>query len=302
MSEQHPNLPPSAQASAPATKSTGAEHATDSQETESPTATVKPAFAYAGSEADLGFDNPLLEKIRKLLTSTDPEKWMVGGEDLTPTLRYLRPRPAYEQVLVRDIPNGSLCLHLVQPIQCHYGPGGYSLTPHGAAQYTIEVRDRIFDASKLVDPKFAANFLGKRCDVVAGGDIAKSLYIQVKQTILSFCKERKKEFDEACEALLPEILDRVEKSKFADWKKSSETIEDERTLTYATELRGLAVEVKKKTKGFEDTFKVVVSRDAFVNNKVPQSTARLCFKKVEELEQNAQLEKLGDVLKDLGFE
>jgi hypothetical protein len=286
MSEQTPETP--ANSAAP--------------EQSSDKATSKAAFAYAGSESDLGFDNPLLEKIRKLLTSTDPEKWMVGGEDLTPTLRFPRPRPAYEQVLVRDIPNGSLCLHLVQPIQCHYGPGGYSITPHGAAIYTIEVRDRVFDATKLVDPKFAANFLGKRCDVVAGGDIAKSLYIQVKQTILSFCKEKKKEFDEACDSLLPEILDRVEKSNFSDWKKSSEVVEEERTITYASELQGLLVEVKKITKGFEDAFKVLVSKDAFTSNKVPQSTARLCFKKIEDLEQNSQLEKLGEVLKDLGFE
>ena len=262
----------------------------------------KAVFAYTGSESDLGFDNPLLEKIRKLLTSTDPEKWMVGGEELTPTLRFARPRPAYEQVLVRDIPNGSLCLHLVQPIQCHYGPGGYAITPHGAAIYAVEVRDRVFDAAKLVDPKFASNFLGKRCDVVAGGDIAKSLYIQVKKTIQSFCREKKKDFDLACGDLLPVILDRVESSVFTGWTKSSEVVEEERTITYQTEIQGLKVQVKKITKGFEDSFKTVVSKDLFTNHKVPQATARLCYKKLEELEQNAQLEKLGDVLKDLGFE
>lgn len=253
---------------------------------------------------DGSFSHPILERIRKLLTSTDPEKWHIGGADLDQALRFTRPRPTYEQVLIRDIPNGSLVLHHVQPIECHYGPGGYTPVPNGAARYSVEVRDRIFDPEKLIDPKFAANFAGKRCDVLATGDIAKSLFLQIKNTIRAVCKEKKRAFDQAVEELSRDVPALVKSLPFSAWEKKVEAQEDYTTTAYSTTTTEHAMQltVARESRGFDEKFRVVFTRDGFTNPHLPSGAAREAFRLLTEIEQEAQLEKLDDVLRDLGFE
>lgn len=263
----------------------------------------KATSAAAAMVEDGSFSHPILERIRKLLTSTDPEKWQIGGADLDHALRFTRPRPTYEQVLIRDIPNGSLVLHYVQPVECRYGPGGYTPVPNGSAHYSVEVRDRIFDAEKLIDPKFSANFAGKRCDTLATGDIAKSLFLQVKNTIRAVCKEKKRAFDQAVEELGRDVPGLVKSIPFSAWEKAVETQEDCTTIAYSTATeQGMHLSVGKETRGFDEKFRVTFKRDGFSNPHLPSGVAREAFRLLTEIEQEAQLEKLDDVLRDLGFE
>ncbi len=259
-------------------------------------------LGYVDSEVDSGFSNPQLERIRVLLTQTDPERWRIGGEDLTPESRFARPRHTYEQILVRDIPTGSLALHCVQPVSSHYLPGGYSLTPMGPPQYTIEVRDKIFDAEKVVDPRYADNQKGKRCDIIASGDIAKSLYFQVKETIKNTRREKKKSFEERAKDLSQTILERIEQTSIEEWQKDSTSSKEEDDICYTTDIDGVTVEVGKKTKNWETHFRVAFREDHFSHTNVSAGLARSCFRALEEMEQNAQLNALGEVLKDIGFE
>lgn len=262
----------------------------------------KPSTRYADADRDLGFGNPLLEKIRKLLVSTDPECWNIGGEDFSSELRVLRPQTTHEQVLVRDIPNGSLVLHCVQPVSSQYLPGGYGLIESAPPIYTIEVRDRIFDPNKMVDPKYAANQKGKRCDVVASGEIAKSLFIQVRETIRSHLKEKRRLFDEKVSEISPRIIDVIDKSDFSSWEKKSETIKEEQHLSYTAQLQGLSICALRITKDWESRFQLILGDGKFSNSSIASATARTCFQRLEELEQNFQLTQLADRLKGLGLE
>lgn len=267
--------------------------------TSKPTA---PARQYSDQEVDGGFSHPMLEKIRKLLISTEPEKWGIGGEDLSDELRYQRPRTSHEQVLVRDLPSGSLVLHVVQPVECHYSPGGYVPSAAGAAIYTVEVRDRIFDPAKLVDPKYSANFQGKRCDVIASGDIAKSLFLQVRSTIRELHRGLKKEFDAVTEELSKNLPDTVKAIAYDAWTKNSEQKDGTKTFTFSTEVTGVLVTLVKEVEGFSDSYRAIFSKGPLTYTHLPTGIARQCIRILEEAEQEAQLQKLNGVLKDLGFE
>ncbi len=260
--------------------------------------------SYTDQDVDGGFSHPMLERIRKLLTSTDPEKWCIGGADLDQNLRFQRPRTSYEQVLIRDIPNASLVLHFVQPIQCQYGPGGYAPMPSGVAIYTVEVRDRIFDADKLIDPKFAANFAGKRCDIIASGEIAKSLFLQVKNTITTVCREKKRAFDAAVETVSRDIPELVKSLPFEAWTKTVGTTDDTKTVTYTAELpeHQLSLTLIKEAKGFEEKFRASFRREEFSHPHIPSGVARAALQQLLEIEQESQLGKLDGMLRELGFE
>lgn len=258
--------------------------------------------AFPGADGDVGFSSPMLEKINRLLVNSDADSWSIGGDDLTPESRFVRPRNVYEQVLVRDIPNGSLVLHYSQPTSSQYVPGGYTLAPLGPPNYTVEVRDRVFDADKLVDPKTAANFRGKRCDIIASGDIAKSLYLQIKETIKSHVKLRRKEFEETSRKLSEDIIRRVEASHIAEWEKFEVATKEDNDVKFITEFDGLLVEIGKYTKDWENTFRIVFTKRKLSYDKTSQSLARTCFKKLEEMEQDCQLYALSDTLSGLGLE
>lgn len=262
---------------------------------------LKP-HAYVDSERDLGFAIPMLEKIRLLLTSTEPEKWRVGGVDLTSETKFERPRNTYEQVLVRDIPAGSLVLHCSQPVSSKYMPGGYVLTPLGPASYSVEVRDRIFDANKVVDPRYADNQKGKRCDVIASGEIAKSLFIQVRETIRNFSQDRKKTFTDKAREMLETLLERLSETTIEEWEKTRTQDKDVEDIRYLTEIEDIKVEIGRKIKEWQAEYRIVLSQGSFSFDHTSQSLAKTCFKKLEEMEQNAQLEALGQTLKELGFE
>lgn len=258
--------------------------------------------AYPHAEQDAGFSNPALEKIRALLTSTDPEKWRIGGVDLTAETKFERPRLTYEQILVREIPAGSLVLHCSQPVSSKYMPGGYVLTPVGPPNYSVEVRDRIFDANKVVDPRYADNQKGKRCDIIASGEIAKSLFLQVRETIRSFSRDQNKSFNQKAREVLETLSERLEQTVIEEWEKTREQNQDGEDVRYVSEMEDLTIEIGRKIKDWEAQYRIILSAENFSFNHASQGLAKTCFKKLEELEQNAQLAALGDTLKDLGFE
>lgn len=254
----------------------------------------------AGAQ-DIGFNNPMLEQIRALLTSTEPEKWRIGGPDLSAEAKFERPRHIYEQVLVRDIPAGALVLRWSQPVTSKYMPGGYVFTPVGPPSYTVEVRDRIFDANKVVDPRFADNQKGKRCDIIASGDVAKSLFLQVRDTVRNFSRDQKRGFNEKAREIMQTFEQRLAETTIEEWEKKREQNKDEEDLRYLTEMEGVQVELGRHTKEWEVQYRIVLSEGDFSFSQASQGLAKMSFKKLEELEQNAQLQALGQTLKDLGF-
>ena len=257
---------------------------------------------YIDAEKDMGFSNPMLEKVRALLTSTEPERWRMGGEDFSSALRCARPRSAYDQVLVRDIPVGSLVLHMTQPVTSKYEPGGYALTPVGTPNYTIEVRDKIFDANKVVDPRYADNLKGKRCDVIASGDIAKSLFIQIRETIRTLSRDKQKSFDERSREMVNTITERIAETSIEEWEKSKDLVEQTEDIRYVTAMEGITVEVGKKTKDWESQYRLVLSQDNLRFDRTSPTLAAKCFRQLEQMEQGAQLLALTETLKGLGFE
>ncbi len=242
-----------------------------------------------------------LERIRRLLISTEPEKWRVGGADLTELLRFARPRNVYEQILVRDIEQGSLALHMIQPIACQYLPGGYQFIPNGPARYSIEVRDRIFDADKAVDPKYSAAQKGKRCDILATGEIAKNLFNQIRDVIRSFSKNKQKVFETKAVSIVNTIIDRVEQSDFSDWQKTKEATEKTDSLCYSTQIEGVTVEVIKTTEQWESSFSILIRDEKMLYDRATPNLSRAAFQALEKLDQNSQIEKLGEALTGLGF-
>lgn len=241
--------------------------------------------------------NPLLKKVRELLTQTDGAKWQVGGEDLTEESRFPHPREAYDQALIIDIPGASLVLHRSQPVKPTYLKGGYALVETGPAYYTVQVRDKIFNAERLVDPKFSSNWKGKRCDIVATGEIARTLFHEVYAKIKTFRVSQQKEFDERSRALLADLPHRIEELNMEAWLRN----EAGTTIRFSTELEGIKVLVERAIDEFGYQYNITLQQEKHSLENKGSRLARALYMKLDEMSQQSELLKLSEVLKKAGF-
>lgn len=244
--------------------------------------------------------NALLQRVTKTLLETNPADWQQAGKPLNPDARFPAPRSVHERVLVLAIPNASLVLRSSQPVGSLYLPGGYTLTPTGPCNYFIEVRDRIFDAEKLVDPKYADNWKGKRCDPVARGQVAKDLFDHVLGMVTEYREERQKHFDQKVTELVHELPELVEKTPVDNWEKKEEADEIPRT-TYSAEFEGINVSLSKELKDGEHRYSIVFSQGDLLCDDRSARLAKSLLNTIEEMSQNADLIALNSVLEEFGL-
>lgn len=236
--------------------------------------------------------HPLLEQITALLSQTALDKWQMAGPDLHDKSRFERPRDIYEQVLVLDIPAASLVLHSVQRVSSTYLKGGYALIPQGPPAFTIELRDKVFNAERMIDPKYAANFKGKRCDIIATGEIAKSLFLETKSRIEDYRRRMNQDLEERILQVM-RALEHEDVSAEA-WNRS----EASGDVIYSRDYEGIQVQVERKLLEFGHKYALLINQDRTSSTK-NERLAHAIFDKLEAATQNSELQKLNDVLKGI---
>jgi hypothetical protein len=246
-------------------------------------------------------DNPLLQKIARILTGFNPRDWKTGGKELSPEIRIIQPRASYDFAYVHDIKDKSLVLRASTPVTCQYSPGGYMPIPISNPIFSVEIRDRVFDADKLVDPKYSNNFKGKFLDIVASGEVARKIFLDVHNLVKGSASNKQLEFENKASVLYDSLLERIQKREIIKWT-SSTAIKDGRELTaFDVVLDDFCISVMKIVEGWEVSYQVILT-----SNKMEFSrnggTPKLIFIEIQQLEQENQICSLEQKLKDLGLD
>lgn len=245
-------------------------------------------------------DSPILQRVAKILTNSKPEDWRTGGAELTIETRIPQPMPNYEFVYIRDIKDKSLILKCSIPVSCHYSPGGYCPTPISSPQFSVEIRDIVFDADKLVNPKFANNFKGKFLEVVATGEVAQKLFVIIHNLVKGSSKNSQREFEDASIAIYDSLPDKLQNREITDWSRSVEVKDGKETTTFTSQLDKFEVKVQKIVEGWEVNFQVKISSNK-MSFKRAGGTPKIIYLEIEQMEQENQILKLEEKLVDLGL-
>ena len=249
---------------------------------------------------DLG-SNPILKKIGRLLTNSKGSDWKPGGIVLNSDARIPRPVQIHEFVYVRDLPEKSLVVRAATPVSCQYAAGGYRLTPLTSGNYSIELRDRVFDPDKLVDPKYASNFKGKFMEVLATGEVARKLFDDVRDLVQGSTRNLQREFEEKAANYIENLLDKVESSEIVDWARAVAMVEGRDNTTYTITHDGLDFSILRSIEGWDAFYELKIKQGKFEAGRIG-STPKLIFTALEKQEQEKQLQTLEMKLRELGLE
>ena len=246
-------------------------------------------------------DNPILQKIARILTNSKPEDWRTGGQELTIETRITQPMPIYDFVYIRDIKDKSLILKSSIPVNCQYAPGGYCPIPVSSPQFSIEIRDIVFDADKLVNPKYANNFKGKFLEVVATGEVAQKLFILIHNLVKGSSKSLQKEFEDAALALYESLESRVRDREITDWTNQVEVKEGKENTTYIAHYDKFEIKVVKVIEGWDTSFQIKISQGKMHFGRSGPA-AKLIYVEIQQMEQENQIVQLENKLRDLGLD
>jgi hypothetical protein len=237
--------------------------------------------------------NPLFEKIRTTLQRTEPDKWRRSGEDFNAHAKNPKAVQVWETVFILSIKEGLLVLRCSIPLRSEYFGGGYTLIPTADPLYTVEVREKGWNARELTDP-FYSNSQKKHLKVqrLLEGKMAKVLYFQVKELIESFNSEKRTSFEKDCFELTDSLIEQINEMKFDAWKKD----DSEANITrYHSIIGQMSVDVAQVTHGERTSYHLKLGRDGMFKS-MNSTQVEDIFNAIEELGRNASLEQLSSLL------
>ena len=245
--------------------------------------------------------NPVLKKIARLLTNSSATDWKPGGIDLNAEARIPRPVQVHEFVYVRDLPEKSLVVRASTPVSCQYAAGGYKLTAITSGNYSIELRDRVFDPDKLVDPKFASNFKGKFLEVLATGEVARKLFEDVRDLVKGNTKNVQREFELKALNYFDTLIDSIEKAEITGWVREVGMVDGRDNTVYKVTHDGMDFIVTRSVEGWDAQYELRIKQGKFDASKIG-GVPKLIFIALEKIEQENQLVGLEKKLRELGLE
>ena len=153
----------------------------------------------------------LLEKIKTTLANTPAERWEQGGEDLDPSKKHQRAQESWEQLYCTDTKTGVLVLRYSIPVVSNFFAGGYSFVESGIPRYLIELRPRGWTPRMIIDPHYRGAGAAERShQVLADGDVARQLYIEVHTAIKQYRESLRRDFNDSVERLIAGIREQVQ--------------------------------------------------------------------------------------------
>jgi hypothetical protein len=239
----------------------------------------------------------LLDKIRNTLSNTAPERWEQGGEPLDTNRRFSRSQETWEQVFFTDTKSGTLVLRSSTPISNNYFGGGYSFTAAGPSRFFIELRGRGWSPKALLDPSFrGAGGIEKATQVLAEGDIAEQLYLEIELIVKQYREGLRRDFNDSVARLTANIKEAIGETTAADWQ----VVEgDVGVKGYRTEINNLTVTVACMKNDISTAYQMTVGRFGLVWHCRDPFLMQEVFSLVDEAVRTASLEHLGKVLDDM---
>jgi hypothetical protein len=239
----------------------------------------------------------LLDKIRTTLANTAAERWEQGGEPLDTKRRFPRAQETWEQVFLTDTKNGTLVLRSSTPISNNYFGGGYNFVPAAPSRFFIELRGRGWSPKALLDPSFrGAGGIEKPTQVLAEGDIAEQLYLEVELIVKQHRESLRRDFNDSVARLTANIKEAIGETTAADWQ----IVEgDVGVKGYRTEINNLTVTVACMKNDISTSYSMTLGRSGLVWQCRDPFLLQEVFTLVDESVKTASLEHLGKVLDDM---
>lgn len=239
----------------------------------------------------------LLDKIRNTLANTAPERWEQGGEPLDTARRFPRSQETWEQVFFTDTKSGTLVLRSSTPVSNNFFGGGYSFSAAGPSRFFIELRGRGWSPKALLDPSFrGAGGIEKATQVLAEGDIAEQLYLEVELIVKQYRESMRRDFNDSVARLTANIKEAIGETTAADWQ----IVEgDVGVKGYRTEINNLTVTVACMKNDISTAYSMTVGRAGLVWQCRDPFIMQEVFTLVDESVRTASLEHLGKVLDDM---
>lgn len=239
----------------------------------------------------------ILDKIKALLSSTKADRWQQVGEPLDEGRKHQRPLEVWEQAYSTDTKAGVLVLRSSIPITCNYFGGGYSFTQAGRPRYLVELRPRGWSPKWTAEVSTrGAGPTEKNYQVLADGEVARTLFNEVEHSVHHFRDSLKVDFNDSVQRLLANILEQVEGSVASDWK----IIEGEVGYTgYSGDVNGMTVTVGALKRDSVSHYSMNFSKHGFRWDCRDSRLMKSVFSVVDEAVRNASLEHLGKVLEEM---
>jgi hypothetical protein len=175
--------------------------------------------------------------------------------------------------------------------------GGYSFTPAGPSRFFIELRGRGWSPKALLDPAFrGAGGIEKATQVLAEGDIAEQLYLEIELIVKQYRESLRRDFNDSVARLTSNIKDAIGETTAADWQ----IVEgDVGVKGYRTEINNLTVTVACLKNDVSTAYSMSVGRSGLVWQCRDPFLCQEVFTLVDESVRTASLEHLGKVLDDM---
>ncbi len=239
----------------------------------------------------------LLEKLKQTLASTPADRWEEAGEALDSTRKYQKPQETWERLFCTDTKNGVLALRCSLPVQSNFFGGGYCFVESALPLYYVEIRSRGWAPKMLIDPFYrASGGIDKNYQVLAEGDVARHLYLEVETSVRSYREGLRRDFNDSVERLMANIHEQIKGTEAGDWQ----TIEGEKGFVgYAADVNGITVQISQTVRERSASYAMSFTKYDLRWDCRDVNIIREIYVIVDESVRHASLEHLGKVLEDM---
>lgn len=241
--------------------------------------------------------NPVLEKIKVILKSTDPAKWSRATNRLHAESIYPKALDAWEQVYTLDIPTGVLVLRCSTPVESKFTRGGYHIVPRANDHFTIELRAQGWNARELIDPYYRTSQKGSaKFETLAEGQYVRELFLDIQRRFHEHTRSRQDDLGTRAMSIIESFSVGERKVSAADW---NQVISEPGRSVYQAVIDGVNIEIAKVTNQDLDSFHSTFTRDKLQFRIDSTRALQELFLAVEEKSRLAQLEALSKILEPL---
>jgi len=240
---------------------------------------------------------PLLERIKQILASTPAERWEEGGEPLDSNRKFQKPQETWEELFCTDTKNGVLVLRCSTPVRSNFFGGGYCFSESSLPNFFIEIRARGWAPKMLIDPFYrSAGGVDKSYKILAEGDVARHLYLEVQASVRSYREGLRRDFNDSVERLMANVHGQIELTTAGDWQAIPG---DKGHTAYQADVNGVTLTISQTIRERSASYAMTLTKYGLKWECRDSHLMREVFSTVDESVRQASLEHLGKVLEDM---
>jgi hypothetical protein len=238
----------------------------------------------------------LLQKIKDLLASADPDTWRKGGDEFVSGRVQDKPRQTWEEIYSLEISKGTLVFRRSTPLKSEFLGRGFVLTRAGNPEYFVELRAKGWHHSELTDPYKRSRNTDNAFTLLAETNIAEELYAYVTDSYNSYHNQKQAEFDREVYTILKLLPEKLQNDASHSWEQVQV---DDMEVKFVGKSNEIQIEVSRKKENGRFFYSLVGKRLRELSKVRDEALAKEIFEAVEELGQTSRLLTLSKALENL---